>query len=119
MNYLFFINFELQNMEIVFVRTHLMELYTYGRTSDKKFRFQPNIISKYVQTFDILRSASCTEDLFVFRSLNYKKLKGNKNGVASVRINDQYRLEFYTVTNSKNERSITICNILNISNHYS
>jgi len=118
-NLIFFINFEAQNMEIVFVKTYLMELYSFGRTSDKKSRFQPNIISKYIETIDILRSASCIEDLFLIRSLNYKKLRGSKNGIASVRINNQYRLEFYTITNSNNESTFTVCNILNISNHYS
>jgi proteic killer suppression protein len=106
-------------MEIVFVQKYLMELYTSGHTSEKKRRLQPSVISKYIQTIDKLKSARSTEDLFVIRSLNYKKLQGDKRGLASVRINNQYRIEFYTINDSKNGSRITICNILEISNHYS
>jgi toxin HigB-1 len=29
-----------------------------------------------------------------YNSLNYEKLKGDKAGLSSVRVNDQYRIEF-------------------------
>lgn len=32
--------------------------------------------------------------LLRYRSLNYEKLKGDKAGLSSVRVNDQYRIEF-------------------------
>ncbi len=106
-------------MEIEFVKTYLLELYTTGKTSDKKHRYQPHIIYKYIQTIDKLRAARNIEDLFVIKSLNYKKLDGFKSGLESVRINDQFRIEFYTSLRSNNEQIITFCRILELSNHYS
>lgn len=50
---------------------------------------------------------------FLLPSLHYEKLNGNKAGVSSIRVNDQYRIEF-TVS----ESVITVCNILELSNHY-
>ena len=58
------------------------------------------------------------EDLFLIKSLNYEKLKGVKDGLSSVRINDQYRLEFYEISNPNNVFEIEICELRDITNHY-
>ena len=63
---------------------------------------------------NILDSVEKTVDLFRYRSLHYEKLIGDKKGLESVRVNDQYRIEFRS---SENE-GITICNIEELSNHY-
>lgn len=55
--------------------------------------------------------------LYRLNSLNYEVLKGDKKGISSVRINQQYRLEF-TVRDVMNEQIITVCRLLDISNHY-
>jgi len=55
--------------------------------------------------------------LYRLNSLNYEVLKGDKKGISSVRINRQYRLEF-TVRDVVNEQIITVCRLLDISNHY-
>ncbi len=47
--------------------------------------------------------------------LNYEKLKGDKSGLESVRVNDKYRIEFIS---TKENNEITICNIIELSNHY-
>ena len=44
-------------------------------------------------------------------------LQGNKEGRFSIRANDQYRIEF-TLTETKDEPVVTICNIVELSNHY-
>lgn len=106
-------------MEIEFLKTYLLDLYTTGKTAEKKHRFQPHIVSKYIHTIDKLRAARNIEDLFVIKSLNYKKLEGYKTGLESVRINDQFRIEFYTTVSSNNEQKITLCKILELSNYYS
>ena len=50
-------------------------------------------------------------------SLHYEKLRGDKVGLSSVRVNDQYRIEFEE--RMENGKTIaTICNITNLSNHY-
>ena len=93
------------------------ELYYTGMTTDKKHRFQPHIAAKYKKTIIILKSVSCVDDLFPYNSLHYEKLKGNKKGLESVRVNDQYRIEFKT-TKVVSETVVTICNIIELSNHY-
>ena len=44
-------------------------------------------------------------------------LQGDKKGISSVRINIKYRLEF-TVREVLGEQVITVCRLLDISNHY-
>ena len=104
-------------MEIRFDKQYLKDLYCTGKTGDKKHRFQPQIVSKYVKTIDLLESLSCVEDLYRYHSLNYEKLTGDKAGRESVRVNDQYRIEFKSFK-LESEIVVTICNILELSNHY-
>ena len=104
-------------MDIVFKKDYLRELYYNGRANDKKHRFQTHIIRKYIRVVDILDAVSKVEDLYRFQSLHYEKLKGDKLGLESVRINDQYRIEFYIESHSIDQK-ITICNIVELSNHY-
>lgn len=104
-------------MDIRFEKKYLEELYFHGKTSDKKHRFHPNVVSKYRKTIDLLESLSVVEDLFRFKSLHYEALVGDKAGIESVRVNDQYRIEFKT-TRVVSEVVVTVCNILELSNHY-
>jgi proteic killer suppression protein len=45
-------------------------------------------------------------------------LKGNKKGISSIRVNDQYRIEFIASTVNETEAIITVCNIIELSAHY-
>ena len=60
---------------------------------------------------------SIVEELFLSYSLRYKVLKGDKAGVSSIRVNDQYRIEF-TISEQGTEPVVYICDILELSNHY-
>lgn len=104
-------------MEIKFDKDYLRELYKTGKTTDKKHRFQPQVIQKYRKTVDILESVSAAEDLFRYNGLRYEALRGDKDGLESVRVNDQYRIEMKT-TKVASETVVTICNIIELSNHY-
>jgi proteic killer suppression protein len=104
-------------MEIRFEKEYLCELYQAGMTTDKKHRFQPHIVKRYQARIKTLEKAEKIEDLFAINSLHYEALQGNKQGVSSVRINDQYRIEF-TTSQVVSETVVTICNILELSNHY-
>lgn len=99
-------------MIVTFDKVYLRQLYETGN-SDKKHRFQPDIIKRYKKGVDYLKSANKVEDLHLLPSLRYEVLTGDKAGISSIRVNDQYRIEF-TVSQS----AITICNILELSNHY-
>lgn len=103
-------------MQIMFKQVYLSNLY-HGKASDKKHRFPPEVIKKYVKVVNVLKNARSVEDLYPFHSLNYKKLSGDLAGIESVRVNDKYRLEFRT-EQSGEEFIVTVCNILELSNHY-
>lgn len=92
-------------------------LYTKGDTGVKKLRFQPQIVRGYQKAVKYLIQARRIEDLFPFKSLHFEALHGDKEGRFSVRANDQYRVEF-TVEKSTDEPIVTICNIMDLSNHY-
>lgn len=99
-------------MVVIFDKEYLRILYEKG-VGDKKHRFQPDIIKRYKKCIDFLISASKIEDLFLISSLNYKMLSGDKAGISSIRVNDQYRIEFVV-----SQSHITICTVIELSNHY-
>ena len=105
-------------MNVEFEKKYLAELYEKGKTDDKKHRFQPPIINGYLKCVKALLNASRMEELYTYRSLNYEKLKGDKKGISSLRINDQYRLEFREITNANHQTVIEICSLVDITNHY-
>ena len=104
-------------MIVTFDKEYLESLYTKGKSDDKKHRFQPEDIKLYKKSIDLLKRTKRIEELFLFNSLNYEVLKGDKNGVSSIRVNDKYRIEF-VVSNQDAETIVYICNILELSNHY-
>jgi proteic killer suppression protein len=105
-------------MKVEFEKKYLRELYETGKTADKKHRYQPQVINGYLKCVKSLIKVVRMEDLFLINSLNYQKLKGNKQGLSSVRINDQYRLEFREITNSNDTLYVEICSLVDITNHY-
>lgn len=104
-------------MYIEFDKDYLRDLYECGKTSDKKHRYQPEIIRGYQKAVFMLSSSNSVTDLFQIKSLNYEVLQGDRKGISSVRINRQYRLEF-TVRDIMEGQVITVCRLLDISNHY-
>ncbi|HIX85314.1 MAG TPA: type II toxin-antitoxin system RelE/ParE family toxin [Candidatus Parabacteroides intestinigallinarum] len=104
-------------MYIEFDKDYLRELFEQGCTSDKKHRYQPEVIRGYYKCVMFLKRAEKVEQLYRIRSLNYEVLQGAKKGISSVRINIKYRLEF-TVREVFGEQVITVCRLLDISNHY-
>ena len=105
-------------MRVEFEKEYLRELYETGKTTNKKHRFQPQVVAGYLKCVRTLQRATRIEDLFLIKSLNYEKLKGNKKGLSSVRVNDQYRLEFREIANPNNIFEIEICSSIEITNHY-
>ena len=81
-------------MVVTFGEAYLRDLYEKGKTDAKK-----------------------VEELLLINSLNYEMLKGDKAGISSVRVNNKYRVEF-TVRDSIEEPIVTVCNIIELSNHY-
>ncbi len=104
-------------MVVTFEKEYLQELYVRGRTSDKKHRFQPDIITRYIKVVNTMKNVTNVLDLARLNGLHYERLKGDMNGYSSVRVNDKYRIEF--VEKTVNDQTIaTVCNITELSNHY-
>ena len=89
-------------MEIHFDKEYLQQLYEEGKTKDKKYRFQPQMVKRYQLRIKTLEYVQNIEELYAIRSFHYEVLKG---------------IEF-TVKQSTSETVVTICNILELSNHY-
>lgn len=104
-------------MTVTFDKEYLKELYEKGKTKDKSHRFQAEIVKRYKRCIDYLKWASSKEALLPINSLRLEALSGNKNGLFSVRVNDKYRIEF-TMVECEEESLLTICNIVELSNHY-
>lgn len=104
-------------MIVTFNEDYLEKLYTKGETGIKRLRFQPQIIRGYQKGIKFLIQAKRKEDLFPFKSLHFEALHGDKEGRFSIRANDQYRIEF-TLEETDDEPVVTICNIMELSNHY-
>lgn len=104
-------------MEINFEKEYLRQLYETGKASGKKYRFQPQVVARYQLRIKTLECVNTIEELFTINSLHYEVLRGDKAGISSIRVNDQYRIEF-TVSKIKSQPVVSICNILELSNHY-
>lgn len=104
-------------MDIVYGKKYLEELYIEGKCSDKKHRFQPSIVQKYQRRVDTLIAATRKEDLFTLKSLGFEALSGDKQGLFSIKVDMQFRLEFELRENGQ-ECQITICTLQELSNHY-
>lgn len=104
-------------MIVQFEKEYLRDLYVSGKCNDKKHRYQPDVVKRYKRCVDYLKWSERKEDLFRIHSLNFEALQGDKKGLCSIRVNDKYRIEF-SLTEVSDEQLLTICNIVELSNHY-
>lgn len=104
-------------MIVTFAEIYLKDLYETGATTDKKHRYQPSIVKRYINCINYLKRAPRKEALLPIKTLHFEALKGDKRGLFSVKVNDQYRVEF-TIEENSEIPVLTICNIVELSNHY-
>jgi len=104
-------------MIVTFDKEYLRIMYETGKSADKKHRFQPDVIDGYVKGIYKLQEVAKPEDLYRYKSLNYEILKGDKKNISSIRATKKYRIEF-TIKDEGVEPIVTVCNILELSNHY-
>ena len=104
-------------MIVVFEKEYLQELYVKGRATSRKYRFQPQIVTKFVKVIDLMKHQEDVLGLVKYGSLHYEKLHGDKEGTSSVRVSGKYRIEF-TERVESGKSVATICNITELSNHY-
>ena len=104
-------------MVVIFEQDYLRELYVNGKASDKKHRFQPQIVRKYTRTIDLMKNVPNVMGLTQYGALHYEALHGDKEGLSSVRVNDQYRIEFREIL--EGDKTIAeVVSITELSNHY-
>lgn len=104
-------------MEIIFAKEYLITMYSTGQCADKKHRYQPGVVRKYIDIINLMKRTRDVMGLCQYNSLRYEKLSGNKKGLSSVRVNNQYRIEFEEHVRD-GESVATICNITDLSNHH-
>ena len=106
-----------KHMIVIFQEQYLRELYENGQASDKKHRFQPPIIKKYTLIIDLMIELKNVMGLTKYGGLHYEHLNGDKEGLSSVRVNDQYRIEFREIL--EDDKTIAeVVSITELSNHY-
>ena len=104
-------------MTVTFEKEYLRELYENGQASEKKYRFQPQIVKKYTRVIDLMMEQTNVMDLTRYGGLHYEHLHGDKEGLSSVKVNDQYRIEFREIL--QDDKTIAeVVNITELSNHY-
>ena len=104
-------------MIVTFEEDYLRELYEDGQASDKKHRFQPQIIKKYTRVVDLMMEEANVMGLTKYSSLHYEHLHGDKEGLSSVKVNDQYRIEFREIL--EGDKTIAeMVSLTELSNHY-
>ena len=104
-------------MIVIFQKDYLKELYEDGQAKNKQHRFQPQIIKKYTRIVDLMMEQNNVMGLAKYGGLHYEHLHGDKEGLSSVRVNDQYRIEFKEILESDKTTAEVVC-ITDLSNHY-
>jgi proteic killer suppression protein len=94
-------------MEVVFADAALALIET---DQAGKTRLSVAIIKSARRKLTIFRAAPDERSLRNWKSLNYEKLKGGRDGQRSVRLNDQFRMVF-TLDDGTKPPTITILSI--------
>ena len=82
-----------------------------------KHRFQPQIIKKYTRVVDLMMAEPNVMGLTKYGGLHYEHLHGDKEGLSSVKVNDQYRIEFREILEGDNTIAEMV-SLTELSNHY-
>ena len=85
------------SVKVTFEQIYLKELYEQGKTSDKKHRFQPDIVKRYQQRIKTLVDAPRIETLYQIKSLNYEVLSGDKAGFLRLGSMTSTELSFWSI----------------------
>ncbi len=91
-------------MDIVFADGSLALLETEDAGQTK---LPVPVIKSARRKLTVLRAATDDRSLRNWKSLHYEKLKGDRDGLRSIRVNDQYRMVF-SLDESTTPQTITI-----------
>jgi len=101
-------------MKVAFKTKELEHLYETPLSEIRgKQKFSKEVIKQYQAKVRILTVVNTLKDLYLFRSLNFEALSGNRKGQFSIRLNKQFRLILIEVADEVMEIEIQ-----EISKHY-
>lgn len=102
-------------MLVLFTNSYFESLYT-GTKVRGKPRFPTEVIRQSRLRIEQIKNSLSTQELAQFKSLHFEKLepKNAATPLYSIRVNDQYRLEFHV----GNSHKIEIVQVLRLSDHY-
>ena len=87
-----------------------------GLPTPGKPKYNDNVVKLFRQRIRLLQTLQSTNELKLFRGLNFEALKGDKKGLYSIRMDKKYRLEFKVEKNEILVSKIVI--VQDLSNHY-
>jgi proteic killer suppression protein len=96
-------------MRYVFTDTKLRTLYTTG-----KGRFALAAIAGFFRVMGHIDQAADERDLYALKGLRYEKLKGDRQGQHSLRLNKQFRL----IVESANDEAGRFLKIVEIVDYH-
>lgn len=76
-------------MRFSFKNKKLKVLYTEEKGAHK---YSPGIVDAFVDVMSVISAAVDERDLRKLKGLRYEKLRGDRKGQHSIRLNDQFRL---------------------------
>ena len=76
-------------MRFRFASSKLLDLYQEEKGAH---RYPSSVVAAFFEVMDVIDSAADERDLYALRSLRYEKLKGDRSGQYSMRLNRQFRL---------------------------
>ncbi|MCW5908796.1 MAG: type II toxin-antitoxin system RelE/ParE family toxin [Chitinophagales bacterium] len=101
-------------MIVRFENKKVLELYELEvKLCVSKYKFAKHVIEKYKMRIGQLIDAPDLRTISQIKSLNLEKLKGDRKGQFSIRVDNQFRICFYELT----EKEITI-EILELTEYY-
>ncbi len=102
-------------MEVIFKNSYLEKLYMGTKITGKPL-YNEDVIKSFRKKINFLIQASDLIELDTVNGLNFEALKGDRQGLYSIRINNKYRLEFSIEQNALALKDIIL--VEKISNHY-
>ena len=100
-------------MRFIFASKKLQALYT---DESGAARYPPEVVDSFFDKMAMIQAANDESDLRAFKSLHFKKLKGERGkcGERSIRLNKQFRLTFTIETDDQGK----LLRILDIEDYH-
>ncbi len=101
-------------MIVRFENKKVLELYELeAKQCVSKYKFAKHLVEKYKMRIGQLIDAPDLKTISQIKSLNLEKLKGNRKGQLSIRVDNQFRICFYEL----NEKEIAV-EILELTDYH-